>query len=229
MTTTEVSDDPFAEHQRRDPLPNAGIRIVMLTDSPGETATGVIEPLAELIARLGRPVEHRIVLVSRELGMGQALHRGLKGAHLPLVLVTTACEPWTKAHLDPLLEAIDGCDHVIGSRPALAARSGPTHSARWFGGWFSRLPLHDVYSPCRLHRLDKLEVMPFQSASSFLDVEILAKATFLGHLIDEVGGSTSRVPEFQGGMVDGLESNPAKPELCAFIRSSGRIAKRAGM
>ena len=41
MTTTEASDDPFAEHHRRDPLPNAGIRIILLTDSPGETATGV--------------------------------------------------------------------------------------------------------------------------------------------------------------------------------------------
>ena len=35
MTTTEASDDPFADHLRRDPLPNAGIRIILLTDLPG--------------------------------------------------------------------------------------------------------------------------------------------------------------------------------------------------
>jgi hypothetical protein len=186
MTTTECSDDPFAEHQRRDPLPSAGIRVIMLTRLPGEDATGLMDPLAELIASRDRPVERRIVAVSREHGMGQALRQGLLGAHLPLVLVTTACEPWTDAHLDPLLQAIDGCDHVIGCRPR-------SRRAVWTGlfGALTRslvfaLPLRDVYSPCRLHRLDKLAVMPFQSASSFLDVEILAKATFLGHLIDEV-------------------------------------------
>ena len=32
-----------------------------------------------------------------------------------------------------------------------------------------------------------LAAVALQSSSSFLDVEILAKATFLGHLIDEVG------------------------------------------
>ena len=48
------------------------------------------------------------------------------------------------------------------------------------------VPLDDVHSPCRLHRLPKLLAIPLQSSSSFLDIEILAKATFLGHLIDEV-------------------------------------------
>ena len=45
------------------------------------------------------------------------LRRGLEGASLPLVLVTTADEPWTADHLGPLLEAIDKSDHVIGRRP----------------------------------------------------------------------------------------------------------------
>ncbi len=39
MTPTEASDDPFADHLRRDPLPNAGIRIILLTDLPSESAT----------------------------------------------------------------------------------------------------------------------------------------------------------------------------------------------
>jgi hypothetical protein len=232
MTTTEASDDPFVEHQRRDPLPNAGIRVIILTDLPAETAAVVMESLADLITASGRPVERRIVPVNREHGTGQALKRGMLGAHLPLVLVTTASEPWTNAHLKPLLQAIEGCDHVIGCRPQ-------SRHAAWTDpvGALARrlvfaLPLRDVNSPCRLHRLDKLAVMPFQSVSSFLDVEILAKATFLGHLIDEVavpplGGRTVsagwwtdlnrilRHPSFAG------RSGPAEEAQCQYERDDG--------
>ena len=42
MTTSEVSDDPFVEHLRRDPLPNAGIRIILLTRLPAESAERII-------------------------------------------------------------------------------------------------------------------------------------------------------------------------------------------
>ena len=35
------------------------------------------------------------------------------------------------------------------------------------------VPLHDVHSPCRLHRLEKLQAISLQSESSFLDPEIL--------------------------------------------------------
>ena len=53
MTTTEVSDDPFADHLRRDPLPNAGIRIILLTDCRLKAPTRIIASLADLIAALG--------------------------------------------------------------------------------------------------------------------------------------------------------------------------------
>ena len=41
-----------------------------------------------------------------------------------------------------------------------------------------------MHSPCQLHRTEKLAAIPVQSGSSFLDVEVLAKATFLGHLLE---------------------------------------------
>ena len=117
MTTTEESDDPFLAHFKRDPLPDAGIRIILLTDLPPS---------------LPRPSSRRWSIRSRA-GPGRRMAdrpgrrgsawrtsfgRGLEGADLPLVLVTTAEEPWTAGHLDPLLKAIDHCDHVIGRRPA---------------------------------------------------------------------------------------------------------------
>ncbi len=48
------------------------------------------------------------------------------------------------------------------------------------------MPVLDVHSACRLHRREALQAVPLQSDSEFVDVELLAKATFLGHLIDEV-------------------------------------------
>ena len=47
MTTSEELDDPFSAHFKRDPLPGAGIRIVLLTKLPHEQAEAVIAPLVE--------------------------------------------------------------------------------------------------------------------------------------------------------------------------------------
>jgi hypothetical protein len=185
MTTSEAIDDPFASHIHRDPLPDAGIRIILLTELPRADAEAVIAPLMDYIKEIGRPVEQCIMEVESS-GFHRLLRQGLNTASLPLVLVTTATEPWTPAHLEPLLKAIEHCDHVIGRRPAGSREKW----SRWLKSLARRLlfalPLLDIHSPCQLHRLEKLEAIPLQSASWFLDTEILAKATFLGHLIDEV-------------------------------------------
>ncbi len=192
MTTIEDIDDPYLRHFHREPLPDAGIRIILLTELPVERAEAIVATLAEPLEAMGRTVESRIVPVAG-LDFGAALSQGLEGARLPLVLVTTAEEPWREAHLEPLLKAIDHCDHVVGCRPA----DPRERWKRWLAAIPRRLvfavPLRDVHSPCRLHRLEKLATIPLQSGSSFLDIEILAKATFYGHLIDEV-----EVPPLQG-------------------------------
>jgi hypothetical protein len=141
--------------------------------------------VAELLGRYGHPAEV-LVVEGREAGKAALVELGHQEAGPPLVLVTRATEPWTDAHLAPLLRAINQCDHVIGRRPlARLAALG-----RWVAGtpwrWVLAVPVSDVHSPCRLHRVAKLKAIPLQSASDFLDVELLAKATFLGHLIDEV-------------------------------------------
>ena len=50
MTTSDTSDDPFADHFRRDPLPEAGIRVIFLTDLPAESADAIVAPLIDMIA-----------------------------------------------------------------------------------------------------------------------------------------------------------------------------------
>jgi hypothetical protein len=185
MTTSQELDDPFSAHFQRESLAGAGVRIVLLTRSTAEPAAPMISPLLERINDLGRSVEHRVVQVD-ELGLAQALRRGLVGASLPLVFVTTATEPLTASHLAPLFAAIDKSDHVIGRRP-LGMRTSPmSYIAKFIRRLIFSVPLGDVHSPLRLHRLEKLLAIPLQSDSSFLDTEIFAKATFLGHLIDEV-------------------------------------------
>ena len=205
-------------------MPDAGIRIILLTDHCRRNLPkAIVCSLADLIAASGRPVERCVVSVGDD-GLGRALERGLQGATLPLVLVTTAEEPWTKDHLEPLLEAINQCDHVIGCRPAGAGEIGSACPGLLVRRLIFAVPLHDVHSPCRLHRLDKLAAIPLQSASSFLDTEILAKATFLGHLIDEVDVPPLRgrrqVRRLVGRMEPGLQASAIR----AILRSSGRTA-----
>ena len=81
MTRARTVDDPFAAHFQRDPLPDAGIRIILLTDLPPERAEAIIAPLADLIAALGRPVERSHRPGRRAQGFGAALEpRPRRGA-----------------------------------------------------------------------------------------------------------------------------------------------------
>lgn len=178
-------DDPFAAHARRDPLPKAEVRVIVVAASGPHAPDDIADGLVATLGRLGRRAE-AVVVLAEDRGWDRAIERGLVGATQPLVLVASSSEPWTEAHLRPLLDSINTCDHVLGRRPlGMVGRLG-----RWLASrpwrWLFAIPALDVHSPCRLHRREKLEAIPLQSASRFLDVELLAKATFFGHLIDEV-------------------------------------------
>ncbi len=60
---------------------------------------------------------------------------------------------------------------------------------RHLAGWLARVifavPYRDVSCPFRLFRREILHRLPIQSDSAFAHVELLAKATFLGHLVAE--------------------------------------------
>ena len=189
MSAEETLDenDPYAAHMRRNPLPGAGIRIIFLTELPADSAERILAPIVAWLQAAGRPVAARtVILDGRTARLNDAVRAALDDLSHPLVLITTAVQPWSPAHLEPLLEAIDRCDHVVGRRPAGTWR----RITRWIGCLARRLifavPVLDVHSPCQLHRMEKLAAIPLQSGSSFLDLEVLAKATFLGHLLSEV-------------------------------------------
>src|SRR5262249_37342309 len=149
-----LPDDPYEAHFHRDPLPGAGVRVIVLDPGQPEKAWQVAEGLVRLLVESGREAEARVVGIglaagpeavtpalsrgergsdfpplppgegrgeggmagastggsSSGISLGTALEQALADATLPLVLVTTAVEPWTAERLDPLLKAIDHCD-----------------------------------------------------------------------------------------------------------------------
>jgi hypothetical protein len=179
-------DDPYEAHFRRVPLPSAAVDVLVLRVDSAAAAQAVADGLVGLLGGKNRRAAARVVPVDGATGRGPALEAAVGEGTAPLVLVTTATQPWTDAHLAPLLKAIDAADHVVGLRE----RAPAGRVARWLGRlpWrvLFRVPLHDIHSPCRLHRREALAAIPLQSPSAFADVELLAKATFLGHLLDEV-------------------------------------------
>lgn len=183
--------DPYEAHIHREPRRGAGVLVIALRSLDGRGGESIAEGLGGRIRSVGRRSESAVVDLKE--GWTHEVERLVSQSALPLILITTAVAPWTDAHLKLLLEAIDKADHVIGRRPlsfgGKVRRWMANRSSRWVFG----VPVADVHSPCRLHRTEALRAIPFQSNSSFLDDEILAKATFLGHLIDEVD-----VPALEG-------------------------------
>jgi glycosyltransferase involved in cell wall biosynthesis len=147
-------------------------------------------------------------------GEGATLAMGLSAAKYPLV-VYCRCEPrYQPSDLRKLLREIDKVHLVSGYRAGqpfprsivLLGRiyrtlcrvifsHAPTQSAGWlgwkryFGRWLVRAGFgvrsRDVACPYRLLRREILARIPLQSRGSFVHVELLAKANFLGHLIAE--------------------------------------------
>ena len=184
-TTDDQFSDPFEEHFRREPLKDAAVLVIVVDPGPPGLAEEIKQSLAESLARLNRP-SREIIVLPKPLGIARAIGPGIRTTDAPLILISMTDQPWTEAQLLPLLEAVNTSDHVIGARAT--TRGG--RFARWLKTRFWKLvfavPVLDVHSPCRLHRSVKLKAIYLQSASDLLSIEILAKATFLGHLIDEV-------------------------------------------
>jgi hypothetical protein len=169
----------------RDPIPDGEVLVIVMAGKTSVNPDAIGQGLLDLLKARKRKAE-AYVLQPEAKGWDHALEEGLKAGKQPIVLITTATERWTAKHLDPLLKAIDLRDHVIGRRPA-----------GWVGGfrrWVGTIPwrvlfalsMDDPFSPCRMHRRSALEKLVAQSSSRFLEIELLAKATFLTQVIEEV-------------------------------------------
>ena len=184
---------------------SAGVWVVVLTEGE-ERAEAVAESLRRLLDGRGRPVRVVVEPYHHE-SRAERLRRGLDGADLPLVLVTTATEPWTEAHWKPLIEAIDRSDHVLGRRRrSLLGRLG-----RW-------LPEPALGLPVR-HPAETTSTRPAGSTAArrsrrfpppvVLAVPrrgVLAKASFFAQLVDEEDvpplAASQGPPGFWGDFLD---------------------------
>ena len=178
--------DPIEAHLKRGSCQGAGVAVVVLGSDGLEKAREVGEGIRRLLAARNRKSDVIAVDPKESTGRGALLMRTLRGVDQPLTILAQGRSPWTAAHLDPILKAIDHCDHVIGRR----AKSRPGRVGRWLESlpwrWLFAVPVCDVHSPCTIHRTEKLKAIPLQSITDFVNIEILAKATFLGQLLDEV-------------------------------------------
>lgn len=131
MSEEETFDpaDPYSAHIHRDPVSDAGVQVLLLTTLPGESADAIVTSIITQLRSMGRPADALTIDMSDAASrLSDALCSVLGQAAHPLVLITTAGEPFSPGHLGPLLEAIDRSDHVVGKhRP----EDGRASSAGW--------------------------------------------------------------------------------------------------
>jgi glycosyltransferase involved in cell wall biosynthesis len=156
----------------------------------------------------------QVIHHSTPQGFGAALRAGIALAKHPLLAYMPCDEQYDPADFARLLGEIDKVDLVIGYRqwlpvPPVLRGLGMVYRVfvriifgipleplkSWLGDhgqskrWFARLAfglrVHDVESAFCLFRRAIFERMPIQSNGPFAQVEILAKANFLGCLMAE--------------------------------------------
>jgi glycosyltransferase involved in cell wall biosynthesis len=148
-------------------------------------------------------------------GPGAALRTGLAAARFPLVVTCPCDRQYRPEDLDLLLKEIDKVQLVSGFRvwqrmpwplwlagrllSALSwlALAHPLdrlpgwlgwegHAARMQARFLFGVRLRDVHCPFRLYRRSLFRRIPIQSDGPFADVEVLAKANFIGAVMTDV-------------------------------------------
>ena len=182
--------------------------IILVNDS------GVAEMAARTDELATRIPALRICHHAEARGFGAALRTGIEAARHPLLFYTMGDRQYQPADLQRLLDVIDRVDLVTGCRAgrvpplwwrglALLYRIGARilfglsmaaspcwlgrvgRGSRWLARWLFGVRVHDPECAFRLFRRSIFRRIPIQSDGDFAQVEILAKANFLGHLMDE--------------------------------------------
>jgi glycosyltransferase involved in cell wall biosynthesis len=182
---------------------------ILVVDDGGTDRT------AELVGAVAaRSPQVRLLRHEKRQGTGAALRTGLAAARFPMLLTCTCDGQFQPEELQRLLADIDRVHLVAGfrvSRPVplplrllgwlyrLFLRVLLAHKVEPLPGWLgwqawrahvrSRvlfgLRVRDVYCPFRLYRREIFERIPIQSDGEFAQVEVLAKANFLGSVMTE--------------------------------------------
>jgi len=183
--------------------------IIVVDDGSTDETSALASKLAAQNKRV------RFIHHPTRLGFGDALKSGFAAAKHPLLAYTTCDRQYQPADLKLFLDQIDKVDLVTGYRQWLSVPGGlrtlgwiyrlairvlfgvpldPLPSwlgdhgqrKRWLARWIFGVRVHDVECAFRLFRRSVLARMPIQSHGPFAQVEILAKANFLGCWMFEV-------------------------------------------
>jgi glycosyltransferase involved in cell wall biosynthesis len=157
-----------------------------------------------------RAIHHAV-----QQGWGATLRTGIAAAQHPLLAYATCDRQYRPADLKLFLEQIDKVDLVAGCRrwspvpwswrllgkfwrtlarvflgvslePLPSWLGDRGQAKRWLARWFFGVRIHDVECGFRMARRSIFARMPIQSNGPFAQVEILAKANFMGCLMTEV-------------------------------------------
>jgi glycosyltransferase involved in cell wall biosynthesis len=182
---------------------------ILLVDDGSTDGT---EGLARFLA--GRLPRVRVLSHASPRGFGAALRTGLAAARFPLFFYTTCDQQYRPDDLKCLLDNIDKVHLISGYRvsapvpfglrwvgwvyrglvrvvwgESLAPLAGwlgwSGHTRRWLARYLLGVRVEDVDCAFRLFRRSVFERIPIQSDGPFAQVEILAKANFLGCLMCE--------------------------------------------
>jgi glycosyltransferase involved in cell wall biosynthesis len=177
--------------------------IILVDDGSMDSTGGLATFLAARQPRI------RVLIHPEPRGFGAAIRTGLAAAHHPLFFYTTCDPQYQPSDLPRLLARIDQVHLISGYRviapmpgwlrwlgrfyraflrilcgdtveplPGWLGWSG--HFRRFLGRMLFGLRCQDVDCAFRLFRRSIFERIPIQSDGSFAQVEILAKANFLG-------------------------------------------------
>jgi glycosyltransferase involved in cell wall biosynthesis len=184
--------------------------LFLVDDGSTDGTAAVVQNLTVEYPRL------KVLQHETRLGFGAALRTGLEAAGHPLLFYSTCNESYQPGQLKKLLERIDEVDLVSGFRAgrpmpgwlrvlALVRRClvrlvfgiDLRPAPGWLGWkpaayrklvrWLFGIRLGDIDSAFKLFRRSIFDRIPLQSAGRFVHAEILAKANFLGCIMDEVG------------------------------------------
>ena len=173
------------------------------------------ETAARAEAASGRYPRLRVFRHVAPAGVGAALRTGLAAAQYPLVCCCAGDPAYQPADLKELLGHIDACHVVAGFRVEQGNRPHrPPWWYRWLARWVFGVRVRDVGCAFRLFRREVFARIPVQSHGPFALAEVLAKANFLGCVLDEV--AVSYRP--QGG--------EAPPRVGEILRDARRVFNR---
>jgi glycosyltransferase involved in cell wall biosynthesis len=119
-------------------------------------------------------------------GIGASLRISLAAANYPLLFYADGSRCYQPADLNLLLEAIDKVDIVSGYRVWHKGSRSQALTSRWLARLFFGVRLRDPDCSFKLFRRSIFARIPIQSDGPFVHAEILAKANFLGCLMNEV-------------------------------------------